>query len=292
MECKFCQEVTHPTCVTDFGVDGLICMSLPNLWECPKCIKCRESEPKPDPEESPAKLMKVESKEDKKQPISSGGDANLSSAGYQLFSVKGKASQPKYELRTQLAEQILAASNRDVKKAKFVFRPPAVMEETGPLFSMSLEQLLKQNAVMLPVFQRLSTADLPACALVCKAWSGIVQDPSLWSHVSFQGRKITSRILSLIVQRQPLQLSLDFCTVSKAQLSWLLPRIPQTRSLSMRGIDFGSCIIALASVNTPILTWLDLSFVPGLGDGALFKILSSPRDSRPGKTSNPLIRAL
>ena len=51
----------------------------------------------------------------------------------------------------------------------------------------------------------------------------------------------------------------------------------------MRGIDFGSCVIALASVNTPMLTNLDLSYVTGLSDGTLYKLLSSPRDSRPGK---------
>ena len=51
----------------------------------------------------------------------------------------------------------------------------------------------------------------------------------------------------------------------------------------MRGIDFGSCVIALASVNTPMLHDLDLSYVTGFSDGALYKVLSSPRDSRPGK---------
>ena len=100
--------------------------------------------------------------------------------------------------------------------------------------------------------------------------------------VKFEHWKITSHILSLIVQRQPIQLSLDFCTISKQQLTWLLPRIPQTRGLSLQGIDYPSCVLALASVNTPMLQELDLSFVTGLNDGALFKILSSPRDSRPG----------
>ena len=94
---------------------------------------------------------------------------------------------------------------------------------------------------------------------------------------------MTNCLSFFLVQRQPLALKLDFCTVSKQQLSWLLPRIPQTRLLSMRGIDFGSCVIALASVNTPMLHDLDLSYVTGFSDGALYKVLSSPRDSRPGK---------
>ena len=41
---------------------------------------------------------------------------------------------------------------------------------------------------------------------------------------------------------------------------------------------------ALASVNTPMLQDLDLSYVTGFSDGALYKILSAPRDSRPGET--------
>lgn len=287
MECKFCQEVTHPTCVTDYGVDGQIRMDLPNSWECPKCIKNQKESESGEAGPSPAKILKQESTSDEieKKPISSGSDANLVT-GYQLFSVKGKSNQPKYEMRTQLAEQILAASTKsETKKAeKYVFRPPkAEAEDPETLFKMSLDQLLMQSSVMLPIFGYLNTNDLSQCALVCKTWKNILQDPALWSSVKFQAWKITSHILSLIVQRQPLHLRLDFCTVSKQQLSWLLPRIPQTKTLSLRGIDFGSCIIALASVNTPMLTELDLSFVLGMGDGALFKILSSPRDSRPGK---------
>ena len=164
-----------------------------------------------------------------------------------------------------------------------VFRPPPLQDDSEPLFKMTLPELLMQRLILLPVFQKLNTTDLSQCALVCKSWNKIIQDPSLWTSVKFESWKITSHILSLIVQRQPLKLKLDFCNVSKQQLSWLLPRIQQTRSLSLRGIEFGSCIIALASVTTPMLQELDLSFVIGLSDGALFKILSSPRDSRPGK---------
>ena len=282
MECVFCLEVTHPTCVTDYGVDGFIRMDLPNSWECPRCVRDRKLKEEAE-EEPPAKAIKTEDEEIEKKPISSGSDANMLTGGYQLFSVKAKADQPKYAMRTQLAEQILAASSKtDTKKAKYIFRPPALQADFDPLFKMSLAELKLQRLILLPIFQRLRTSDLPNCALVCKSWNQAMQDPSLWTNVRFQSWKITSHILSLIVQRQPLGLHLDFCSVSKQQLSWLLPRIPQTRTLSFRGIDFPSCIISLASVNSPMLQQLDLSFVTGLGDSALFKILSSPRDSRPG----------
>ena len=78
---------------------------------------------------------------------------------------------------------------------------------------MSLAEKKMQKLIMLPVFQKLPITDLCNCALVCKSWYQILQDPSLWSKVRFQNWKITSHILSLIVQRQPIKLSLDFCTI-------------------------------------------------------------------------------
>ena len=119
--------------------------------------------------------------------------------GYELFSVKGRSDQPKYLMRTQLSEQILAASTaKDTKKAKYVFRPPSLKDNPEPLFKMSLDELLLHRLIMLPIFQRLPTSDLANCALVCKSWNKIIQDPSLWSTVRFENWKITSHILSLI----------------------------------------------------------------------------------------------
>ena len=136
--------------------------------------------------------------------------------------------------------------------------------------------------IMLPIFQKLNTIDLSSCALVCKTWLSMMQDPSLWTKVKLNNLKITPHLLSLIVQRQPTSLSLTCCQIGKQQLSWLLPRIPQTREMSLIGLDFVSSVVALSTVNTPMLQELDLSFVTSLNDGALYKILSAPRDSRPG----------
>ncbi len=75
---------------------------------------------------------------------------------------------------------------------------------------------------------------------------------------------------------------LDWSSINRTQLSWLLPRIPQTRSMSMAGLDFNNCVVALGTCNSPMLQELDLSYVAGLNDVALYKILSAPKDSRPG----------
>ena len=104
MECAICLEVCHPTCVTDYGVDGFIKMDLPNSWECPRCIRMQqdvkkreENIEKTEPESIgsdgsniPSKLPKLEPCEQNdtlRRPISSGSDANMAGA-YQLFSVR------------------------------------------------------------------------------------------------------------------------------------------------------------------------------------------------------------
>jgi len=52
--------------------------------------------------------------------------------------------------------------------------------------------------------------------------------------------------------------------------------------MSMAGLDFNNCVVALGTCNSPMLQELDFSYVAGLNDVALYKILSAPKDSRPG----------
>merc|ERR1712013_941842 len=65
-------------------------------------------------------------------------------------------------------------------------------------------------------------------------------------------------------------------------LNWLLPRIPQTKDLSLVGLEFNMTVSALNTCNCPLLQELNLSFVANLTDAAIHKLLSAPRDSRPG----------
>lgn len=292
MECNLCNEVTHPTCVTDVGVEGYIKMELPNSWECPKCVKAglaTKLEPKiEDPNlPSPAKLLKTESGEAApiKKPMAYGADTNFS--GYQLFSVQGRSDQPKHELRQKLADQIISASIHPHKDPPFVVRPPPLQISAEEIYTRRQEggqhvDLKLERGIMLKVFQKLTTVDLSQCASVCRDWNKIIQDPSLWSVVKLSQMKITSHLLSLIVQRQPTSLILDWSIVGKQHLTWLLPRIPQTKIMSLRGLEYSSSIIALNTVNCPMLQELDLSFVTNFNDMALYKLLSAPKDSRPG----------
>lgn len=294
MECCICYEVSHPTCITDLGVDGYIKMEVPNSWECPKCVKAGHAiklEPPPFTpsglpsqavEEPPNKLIKVESEVDKK-PMAYGSDSTYT--GHQLFSVKGKSDQSKSELRSQLAGQILSASTHSHKQPPFVVRPPPRQLSAEEIYERRAEEevnLVLERGIMLMVFQKLNTVDLSRCVVVCKAWNKIIQDPSLWNTVKLTEMKITSHLLSLVVQRQPAKLILNFSTIGKQQLTWLLPRIPQTKCLSLVGLEYNGTVSALTTVSTPMLQELDLSYVTNLNDIALYKLLSSPKDSRPG----------
>lgn len=81
--------------------------------------------------------------------------------------------------------------------------------------------------------------------------------------------------------RQPKVLILDWCKVSKEQLSWLLTRLPQSKALSLQGCPWPT-VSCLRSCVCPMLTSLNLSFVPTMDDAALQHLLSPPLDHRPG----------
>ena len=39
MECRFCGEIVHPSCLEDSGAPCKIITEINNCWECPKCCK-------------------------------------------------------------------------------------------------------------------------------------------------------------------------------------------------------------------------------------------------------------
>ena len=94
-----------------------------------------------------------------KKPITSGSDANMV-AGYQLFNVKGRSDQPKYLMRTQLAEQILTASTKDTKKAKYIFRPPSLKVQLVEWVGKSARKLYSVPKIPVPKFNMMKMPKL------------------------------------------------------------------------------------------------------------------------------------
>jgi len=270
MECSRCMRVVHPSCETDYGVEAVWRTDLPNLWYCPRCMKY---DPPSEEELQAAKTVKEE--EDVKQE--------------DQFVVRGTSDQSKLELRLQMADKIMAASTKTLKQPSFVFRPPPMDPKVEDVFvrikkqsSTDPVQLCQEFILMLPIFKLLTTPELAVAARVCKSWHKTSLDPSLWTVVDLTRQRITAHLLSTTVQKQPTGLILDWTNMGKQQLNWLLPRIPQTKQLSLVGLDFTLTVSTLNTCNCPLLQELNLSYVSNLTDSALHKLLSTPRDTRPG----------
>ena len=83
-------------------------------------------------------------------------------------------------------------------------------------------------------------------------------DPSLWTVVDLTRQRITAHALSTTVQKQPPGLVLDWTNLGKQQLNWLLPRVPQTKTLSLVGLDFTLTVSSLNTCNCPLLQVMKL----------------------------------
>lgn len=187
----------------------------------------------------------------------------------------------KNTLRTQLAHQIINSTNKILKKPLYVVRPSNV---SPPSMTQAGNYALDPTCV-LAVFRYLPAEALVNCSMVCKSWSTLSVDPSLWKRMYCAHHKLSASLLTAIVRRQPEHLILDWTTLAKRQLAWVIARIPALKNLSIQGTPI-SAVLGLHTCLCPPLQTLDLSFVRGLNDSAIRDILSPPKDSRPGLTDS------
>ncbi|XP_055550726.1 jmjC domain-containing histone demethylation protein 1 [Wyeomyia smithii] len=183
----------------------------------------------------------------------------------------------KSSLRTQLAHQIHSSSTKPMKKPLYPVRPAHVHQ---PLLSQPGNYALDPTC-LLAVFRYLPPETLVTCSLVCKTWSNISVDSSLWKRMDCAEYKLTASLLTAIVRRQPEHLILNWIGLGKRQVTWLISRIPCLKHLSLQGTPI-QAVLGLYTCLCPPLQILDLSFVAGLNDSAIREILSPPKDSRPG----------
>ncbi|XP_055610919.1 jmjC domain-containing histone demethylation protein 1-like [Uranotaenia lowii] len=183
----------------------------------------------------------------------------------------------KSSLRTQLAQQIHSSSTKTMKKPVYPVRP-AHVHSSG--LSQAGNYALDQTC-LLAVFRYLPPETLVTCSLVCKLWSNISVDPALWKRMNCAEYKLTASLLTAIVRRQPEHLIMDWISLGKRQVTWLISRIPSLKHLSLQGTPL-QAVLGLHTCMCPPLQILDLSFVAGLNDSAIREILSPPKDSRPG----------
>lgn len=204
-----------------------------------------------------------------------------SSGGHDVVSVK--TERKKNHLRTQLAHQIINSSTKVLKKPQYVVRPATVTSNSGSAAAFGLGAL--DPSCLLAVFRFLSPETLVTCSLVCKTWSTLSVDPVLWRRMNCAQYKLSASLLTAIVRRQPEHLILDWTSLAKRQLTWLIARLPALKHLSLQGTPI-QAVLGLHTCLCPPLQVLDLSFVRGLNDSAIREILSAPKDSRPGLTDS------
>ncbi|XP_055635307.1 jmjC domain-containing histone demethylation protein 1 isoform X2 [Toxorhynchites rutilus septentrionalis] len=183
----------------------------------------------------------------------------------------------KSSLRTQLAQQIHSSSTKPMKKPLYPVRPAHVHT---PVLSQPGNYAL-DHTCLLAVFRYLPPETLVTCSLVCKTWSNISVDSSLWKRMNCAEYKLTASLLTGIVRRQPEHLILDWISLGKRQVSWVISRLPGLKHLSIQGTPI-QAVLGLHTCMCPPLQILDLSFVAGLNDSAIREILCPPKDSRPG----------
>ncbi|XKL65132.1 hypothetical protein PGB90_005218 [Kerria lacca] len=186
----------------------------------------------------------------------------------------------KLALRTQLANQLTGNTIKALKRPLYPVRPAPVVNKTGNIETNTLPSYMSRSALLF-VFKWLSPMELGKCALVCKTWSNVSVDPSLWKKMDVTSKRLTAACLAGIARRQPETLIMDWTAIAKRQLEWLIARLPQLRELSLQGCSWNG-VAALRTCNCPPLTSLDLSFVTGMNDSSLRDILSPPKDTRPG----------
>lgn len=182
-------------------------------------------------------------------------------------------------MRNHLAMQLIASSSRSLIRPHVVVRPAQL-----PPIKLSEEDeanLAYNKTVVLSVFRFLGPRDLANCARVCRTWGRYSIDPNIWKQLDMSHTRLERVHLIGIVRRQPESLKLDWTNISKTQLSWLINRLPQLRTLSLQGCNWAG-ISSLRTCCCPPLTTLDLSYVSGLNDANLNEMLSPPTDSRPG----------
>lgn len=189
----------------------------------------------------------------------------------------------KNTLRTQLAQQIMNSGTKPVKKSSFVVRP-ATNPNLGHSNTSTHHFALDPKALF-EIFRYMPQETLITCSLVCKTWSTVSVDPRLWQRMNCAHHKLSACLLMAIVRRQPEHLILDWTSLAKRQLAWLIARLPALKNLSIQGTQISS-VLGLHTCLCPPLQKLDLSFVRSLNDSAVRDILSPPKDSRPGLTDS------
>jgi len=316
MECGMCHAVSHPSCLPDVGVDGKIGEGS-NWWVCPQCVLKPPSPKKfvgtnqekgialskPSMDVGTVELMDV--KQEPVEPVDepimddqlvNGANDSSSTMACEVHKeplmlhdkVGGESKTLQSEVKAEVKEepyQTLSPLKACVTPARISSILETIcLSSTRVRAALTLystgSSLVLSELVMLPVLQYLSTPQQALARTVCRSWHRIVtrfMSPSISSDLN--GHKVTPYVLSVVAKYQPSKLILGFTNTSKQQLTWLLPRLPNTKSLSLQGLDWSTAVSALTSSSCPAFSSLNLRSVMGMNDSCI-SALFRPRDNK------------
>ncbi|KAL5261158.1 hypothetical protein ACHWQZ_G007011 [Mnemiopsis leidyi] len=133
------------------------------------------------------------------------------------------------------------------------------------------------------IFRYLLPGSLVQCMKCCKVWLDWISDPIFWPSINLSRYgPIFPDTLKSVVLRQPGEIDLSYCTITRKQCDWLLPRLPNLKTIRLSGLPMN----IIGSLNGPLvanLRHIDLRWVDDLNDWGLRDLLSvsSGRDHKP-----------
>lgn len=169
----------------------------------------------------------------------------------------------------------------EVVQRKFVVRPPAPSPPPDCVELNNGAFHLLEKVHWTKVFSFLPHADLARCLSVCKAFYSWGMNCELWPVIDLSRKRICQTHIIGMVKRQPDSLKLDNVIMTQQQLTWLLARIPQLKTLSLSSCSW-STVSALCFSCCPLLTTLNLNWMLGLSHQHFRDLVTPPTDLRPG----------
>lgn len=208
----------------------------------------------------------------KRKLVDSGMNNNdLNKRGRLLFPGKG-------DIIGDVAPPLMIEPLKDIKR--YVIRPPPPPPPADYFIMNNGKNNPLCREIWMKIFAHLDSRQLARCLRSCKTWHRWCMHHTLWKTINLSGKYIYQVHLIGIVKRQPATLTLKSSKMTHKQLSWLLARIPQLKTLSLSSCSW-AVVSSLGFETCPLLYSLDISWVT-MSDHQFQDLIRPPADRRPG----------
>lgn len=147
-------------------------------------------------------------------------------------------------VKQEVSETFSNAERLKLRVDEYFARKHDIFGKFKVLYNMEIaerhETVLQDPHILMQIFKNLNTPDLLRCRLVSRTWNQTSRHEKFDQVVDLSGLKITVNMITKAVEMKPETMVLDWTNVGKQQLSWLLPKVPTLRCLSLAGLEFSS----------------------------------------------------